>query len=497
LNKKLLLGVALVFVGNVASATPTVDDTTISWPDDGWYQVQDAATYSEVCAGGRSCSVDPGAYVVINHSTGERFRGIVVGEVESSSSVVVSSNSISWPDDGWYQVQDATTYAEVCAGGRSCSVDSGTYVVINHSTGERFRGITVGEIQGGSSVVVSGNTISWPDDGWYQVQDEATHTEVCGGGRSCSVESGIYVVINHSTGERFNDVVVSSNPQPVESLISLDSYEQILRELITLINATPMAETLNTQPTITDAGITFVSVSNGPVEDEVSGLVGFVNDYSCDAGGIIEIHTFAQPGYRKLTFADCALEAGSFDGILREFMIGRPGRGSSGITATDYNVDRDDQTRTLSGRQGGRSFSGTPGRGRFWENIDFDAQSTEGILTLSSYELDATSTRPARANESNLFVSFDVTAPWAGEQSISVEATLQASIEPNKAFTWQTGEVVAVADDGSQLTLTPADAVQRTFNIELSGHDGVITRQWADGFEIFCGFTDIELCGNF
>ena len=287
----------------------------------------------------------------------------------------------------------------------------------------------------------------------------------------------------------------SSDPEPADSLITPDSYEQILRELITLINATPMADTLSTQPTITDVGITFLSVSTEPVEDEVFGL-GFVRDYSCDAGGSIDVHTFTEPGSRKLTFADCALEAGTFDGILKEFMIGREG---SGITATNYIVDTDDQTRTLSGSQGASFFRGGPGRNRFWRDTDFDAQSSEGSLTLRSYELDVTSrfTRPSNVNDSNLFVTFYVTAPWAGEQGIQVEATLQASIVPGTAFTWQTGEVTAVADDGSQLTLTPADAAQRTFNVALSGYDGVISRQWADGFEIFCAFTDIDLCGSF
>lgn len=499
MNKKLITGAMLYFVSNVVSATPTVNGTTISWPDDGWYQVQDAITYSEACAGGQSCSVAPGTYVVINHSTGERFTDIEVGEIEGDSSVIVTGDTISWPDDGWYQVQDATTYSEVCAGGRSCAVAPGSYVVINHSTGERFRGITVGEIDVDSSVVVSENTISWPDDGWYQVQDEATHTEVCGGGRSCIVEPGTYVVINHSTGERFNDIVVPvgniSNPEPADFLITLNSYEPILKELVKLINATPMAQTLSAQPAVTDAGITFVSVSNGPVEDEVFGF-GFVRDYSCDAGGTIVTHTFSTPGSRRLTFGDCVLEAGSFNGTLKEFNIGREG---TGITATDYSIEINDQTRTLSGRQGVSRLRSGPSSIRFWENTEFDAQSSEGILSLRSYELDASSnfSFESRANDSNLSVSFDVTAPWTGEQSIHVEATLRASIEPDTAFSWQTGEVVVVAEDGSQLILTPADAVQRTFNIALSGHDSVITRQWADGFEIFCGFTDIEVCGSF
>ena len=53
-------------------------DNVISWPDDGWYQVQDELTYAEICGGTRSCVVQPGSYTVINHTTGTRWKGINV-----------------------------------------------------------------------------------------------------------------------------------------------------------------------------------------------------------------------------------------------------------------------------------------------------------------------------------------------------------------------------------------------------------------------------------
>ena len=46
--------------------------TTIVWPDDDYYQVQDAETFDEICNGGAECPVVPGSYVVINQTTGER-----------------------------------------------------------------------------------------------------------------------------------------------------------------------------------------------------------------------------------------------------------------------------------------------------------------------------------------------------------------------------------------------------------------------------------------
>jgi len=55
---------------------------------------------------------------------------------------------------------------------------------------------------------VVGNRISWTDDGWHQVQRQSTYESVCNGGRQCTVEAGVYTVINHGTGERFSDIAV-------------------------------------------------------------------------------------------------------------------------------------------------------------------------------------------------------------------------------------------------------------------------------------------------
>jgi len=77
-SKSFVLVAALLFMQSIALADPTVAGPTISWPDDGWYQVQDQNSYETVCEGGISCDVNPGTYLVINHSTGERFQNIVV-----------------------------------------------------------------------------------------------------------------------------------------------------------------------------------------------------------------------------------------------------------------------------------------------------------------------------------------------------------------------------------------------------------------------------------
>jgi len=86
---------------------------------------------------------------VINHTSGERFEDVLVSNASSgvtgagASPITVLGNTISWPDDGWYQVQNADTFESVCEGGLECNVSAGSYVVINHSSGERFEDVRV------------------------------------------------------------------------------------------------------------------------------------------------------------------------------------------------------------------------------------------------------------------------------------------------------------------------------------------------------------------
>lgn len=225
-----------------AVAAPEVNGSEISWPDDGWYQVQSSTDYQTVCEGGTSCSVPAGSYIVINHSTGERFTGIVVtggmmadvdeDSLAGNSSVSVSGTVIRWPNDGWYQVQDATNFQTVCEGGIECDAGPGRYTVINHTSGERFTNINVGEIadnteEGSASddlpseseeengLTVEAGVIRWPNDGWYQVQAASDFASICEGGMSCAVEPGTYKVINHSTGQRWEEIVVASGSDTV------------------------------------------------------------------------------------------------------------------------------------------------------------------------------------------------------------------------------------------------------------------------------------------
>jgi len=59
-----------------------------------------------------------------------------------------------------------------------------------------------------SGTFVQGNALIFPDDGYYQVQTADGSRNICEGERSCEVPDGTYIVINHSTGGRFDNIVV-------------------------------------------------------------------------------------------------------------------------------------------------------------------------------------------------------------------------------------------------------------------------------------------------
>jgi hypothetical protein len=215
LHHKLALTTVFLLFSAVSTASPTVSGNTISWPDDGWYQVQDESDYSQVCGGGTQCEVEAGSYLVINHSSGERFSGVRVGE--QSQVVTVSDSTLAWPNDGWYQVQTADTYVSVCEGGQSCDVADGVYNVINLTTGTRYNGISVlTSTVASEGYAVIGNVISLTDEGWIEIQRQSDNASFCQGPNACTVPAGIYTAINHTNGARYSNIeVLESGDEPV------------------------------------------------------------------------------------------------------------------------------------------------------------------------------------------------------------------------------------------------------------------------------------------
>lgn len=137
-----LLGTASAVAA--ASQAPLVEGGAIHILDDGYWQVQTIDPYESVCEGMnlQVCDVVDGSYNVINHSTGERFENI---EVSSAQAWRLEGNRIVWSGSDYWQVQTIDPYVSVCEGNDldGCTLDDGTYNVINLSTGQRYENITV------------------------------------------------------------------------------------------------------------------------------------------------------------------------------------------------------------------------------------------------------------------------------------------------------------------------------------------------------------------
>ncbi|MGQ7847398.1 hypothetical protein ACUNV4_23105 [Granulosicoccus sp. 3-233] len=139
--------------------------------------------------------------------------------------LTIDGLNLNWSaNTAWMQVQNASNYQSVCEGViSSCTVPmAGTYHVINHTNGNRSDFVeATGDNgnTGATTVSVVGNTINWPNDGWYQVQSADDYSSLCQGGTQCEVPDGTYIVINHTTGHRYEDIVV---PQQSASFFSVD-----------------------------------------------------------------------------------------------------------------------------------------------------------------------------------------------------------------------------------------------------------------------------------
>lgn len=200
---KYISAIAIFAITLHAHAEISVSNDTISWPDDGWYQVQRADNFSSICEGVSECAVSPGEYIVINHTTNQRWEGVLV---LGGNAPTVVGNTISWAGDDWLQVQRADNFVSMCEGGNSCTVPSGNYIVVNHTTKERWENITV---RSSGKPTVQGDTMVFPNDDWYQVQDSNSLVSICEGRGSCQTGPGEFLVINLTTGERIQNIIVS------------------------------------------------------------------------------------------------------------------------------------------------------------------------------------------------------------------------------------------------------------------------------------------------
>ena len=346
--KYIAIALPLLFSG-AALSQPTVNEGTITVPNDGWYQIQRTDNYATVCQGKLSCEVAVGSYIVINHTTGERFTDVIVASSlsEPSGSVVeVTGNTLSWPANGWYQVQSMSDYSTVCEGTLFCEVSEGSYVVINHSTGERYENIQVGSSEDVPSTVteisVEGNVISWPDNGWYQVQTADDYQALCNGGTFCEVPVGRYIVINHSTGDRFENITVGGgSPAPVTEVATPDNTQIAgipYKTSRVWLNNVVSGQNLY-------SGASFDSYLSFALNSSLVGSLSVGSTNDCAAGGTVSYESESESrssGFSSFSsvkdtfnYVNCAITEGTVNGVISVTTLSTI---SGNTVTTDFNV---------------------------------------------------------------------------------------------------------------------------------------------------------------
>lgn len=411
----LLLVPPLLLTTPAAFAMPVVEGNTIVMPEDGWYQVQSSEDYTEICAGVFRCDVEDGRYIVINHSTGQRWENLGV-PASQTNRVRVEGNSILMPEDGWYQVQDARTYISLCEGRTRCNVPDGHYIVINHTSGQRWESISVGTGVAplAERITTDGNTIRIDGDGWFQVQDRNTLVSLCDGASVCEVPDGEYIVIDHTRGERVESVQVTGGPDPDgpdDALLNAGNAEAILQGVLGVLNEERLLETLtvaagdlggyfynvvgeaafnNRFPVVDtialDPAYVPVTVSAGQPVDAVSQALLA----TCPNSGDVYVFRELIPDYAaEYAFNGCVIGSRQYDGSIGS--VNPPARGViNEEAARDFTIlDGNGALRSLSGRvsYGNPSFVVRDLQTR-WQDAAVDYRSGNEFLSVDAYAVE-------------------------------------------------------------------------------------------------------------
>lgn len=558
-----------------AAAAPRVEGTTIYLPEDGWYQVQRADNFASICNGELTCRVDPGIYIVINHTTGERFESVEVRDESSQSDgVTVSGNQISWSGDDWYQVQDSTSFATLCEGGNECVVPDGTYIVINHNTGKRYESIVVpdGDTPNPPAISVVGNQISLPDDGWYQVQNATTFESFCEGQLSCTVPAGEYIVINHTTGTRHEGIVVSGSM--ADSFFNESTYLGILQNVVTVLNA----ESLNNDRIVADELAKDLLVMGDRVMDGGAPDAGLslvllttdspsltVQDYACGGGGALSLPLYdfgsAPVTRREYSFDQCAYNSAEYDG---QYTFTQSRRSPVVSTFSELSVQTGNGDRFMINGLWDDSTPANPFGFELltWADTTYIKETENGVMTVNglnrfseAYETQLSTNRVSGyvqlqdgsigyasliTQRANLEASFHVIADWTEQQDIRVETNLafngtyfdwasfapDADVQvpdypvsdlgspltlfstpdfnsanavivenlPRRSVQWETGEIRLTAIDGSSVVMQPSSTDGSLVDIFLSGSTEAVSSTWANGLQITCPDVFLDEC---
>lgn len=522
------------------SPAPIVTGNVISVAEDGWYQFQRADTFEELCSGTFQCSVTSGSYIVVNHSNQQRWEPVVVG-AESTSVLVVDGLTFKFPDNGWYQVQDSITYQSVCNGLRVCDVPEGSYNVINHSVAQRWDSVVVSEADDINTILLPDN--DWyqvqSSTGLTSFCEGVSQCRVAAGTYNVINHSNGNRYDGVQVGE------TSLDPMPSFTL-SVANAEEVVRNVISVINEDQIdAFFSEAQNDMDFQGRLFfltntvdeISFAQGvdldtPYQLETNYGEGTFTDipvrseYTCAAGGTIYNY------FKDRVFNDCVVGNNTYNGIS--------GRRNDDLRGSirDYpfwNFSATNSAGVTSTLTGGYSTGNLSfvvlNQTQRWVDASFTTTLTDGGFSLQNFTIErldrsdlGTSfedrtqvidgvayTIRNNSQSSSIDGSFTVQAGWTNQQLLDVSVALSFSdtvreltdssltdypgtLDPREPFHWQAGTVEIMAADGTALMLVPTLGSNQSFSINLSNGESIGPLLWSDGYSIDCGSDTI--CGE-
>lgn len=440
----------------------------------------------------------------------------------------VTGNTISWPDDGWYQVQSASDYASVCEGGTSCEVADGLYIVINHNTGERFENITVpeGPVREPPPAPVNARFVRYSDSTgelFWNREPRAEFTEVERQGVIIATTQAISFVdrtrlpgVNYtynltaisSDGQRSPTTTVSDGPGTLSPL-NMENIDAVLAGINQLANNNAPVRLNPVIAIFRSAGVEAVQgLAAG--EQTVDANNNALTVVTCAEGGSYDISVQEleqeleqiQASTQRLTFDNCQYQGDTYNGVI-QFGVDGAGRNvpfvPNGISYIGYE---DFSVSPFSGN--GIKINGTATRHLrgahihsnnalgLADQMHVSYYANVGSIEVFNLELSNqgfhdhfTSSTP-NAYFPMHKLNADLVAPWTNWRQLNISTVQDFQVFDSGNYT---EGVMRIQDkDLNTLTIDAASGNPATFTLTLQIADTVTSeiRTWGDQIALPC-----------
>jgi len=332
---------------------------------------------------------------------------------------------------------------------------------------------------------------------------------------ACSDDNSPDTGMNNNNGLPNSDTTDTATD--VLPVIRVETWEEILRNVVALINADRALERHNT---ILDRVVSLSElVLDETVFDDTSGTLAsmgltmqplvdpdnrFVVDYSCNTDGSLNVTL--SPGENKYAMVadNCAIDGDVYDGGFTHFVNGREGASSN---LDNMNVTLADSTAyLLSGSYS--TFYDRPGvrRSYEWTAAEMLDETENGPYTVEFFNILSES---ASGNLGEFFHSaavtgsFTVSADWTDNKPVQVAVDLalggsflaEEVVQNTLRSQWTSGSISVVAADESQLRLVASESDPASAVVEVSGLAESQQVLWGDAYQVRC-FADASAFPN-